>query len=140
MEGNDLTVDDCQLLRLPQVNDGRGSLSFIEAQRHVPFVFERIYYLYDIPCGSMRGAHAHKQLEQLMIAISGSFDVELDDGFAKKTVHLSRPDEGLYICPMIWRDLKSFSDGAVCMVIASKKYDEADYFRSYGDFLEKRGA
>lgn len=135
-----MTVEDCKLVALPKLSDDRGSLSFVEARQHVPFAFERIYYLYDIPESSARGAHAHKKLEQLMIAISGSFCVELDDGFTKKSVSLSRPDQGLYICPMIWRDLTSFSEGAVCMVIASQKYDETDYFRNYEEFIEKRGA
>lgn len=131
-------VDRCELIALPRFTDGRGSLSFVEARVHIPFAFERIYYLYDLPEGAERGAHAHKALHQLMIPMAGSFDVVLDDGVRQRRVHLSRPDQGLYIRPMIWRDLENFSSGAVCLVLASEKYDEADYFRSYEEFVEAR--
>lgn len=131
-------VDRCELISLPRFTDARGSLSFVEARVHIPFAFERIYYLYDLPEGAERGAHAHKALHQLMIPMAGSFDVVLDDGTRQRRVHLARPDEGLYIRPMIWRDLENFSSGAVCLVLASEKYDEADYFRSYQEFVEAR--
>ena len=129
-----MSVDTCKLLSLPRFNDERGSLSFVEAEDHVPFPFERIYYLYDIPGEAKRGAHAHKNLQQLMIAMSGSFDVVLDDGTQQRQIHLSSPDQGLYISPMIWRDLRNFAPGSVCLVVASAKYDEADYFRNYDEF------
>jgi dTDP-4-dehydrorhamnose 3,5-epimerase-like enzyme len=126
----------CLLIDLPQIKDHRGNLTFIESERHVPFVIKRTYYLYDVPGGAVRAAHGHKSLQQLMIAMSGSFDVTLDDGFEKKLFHLNRSYMGLYISPMIWRDLNNFSSGAVCMVLASEYYDEGDYFRSYADFIQ----
>lgn len=133
-----MDVDKCTLISLPKFTDDRGSLSFVEAEVHVPFAFERVYYLYDLPEGAGRGAHAHKALHQLMIPLAGSFDVVLDDGARQRRVHLSSPDQGLYICPMIWRDLENFSVGSVCMVVASEKYGEDDYFRSYDEFIEAR--
>lgn len=131
-------VDACMLMPLPRFTDSRGSLSFVEAEVHVPFAFKRIYYLYDVAEGAERGAHAHKALHQLMIALAGSFDVVLDDGTGKRRVHLASPDQGLYICPMIWRDLENFAPGSVCLVIASERYAEDDYFRNYDQFLEAR--
>jgi hypothetical protein len=131
-----MNLEKCNLVELPRCSDLRGSLTFIESGVHIPFSFERVYYLYDIPKGADRGAHGHRALHQLIIAISGRFDVELDDGTAKKRFSLSRPDQALYVCPMIWRDLENFSADAVCMVIASAKYDESDYFRVYEEFLE----
>ena len=128
---------DCRIIDLPLISDQRGNLSFFEASRHVPFDFRRIYYLYDVPEGAERGGHAHKNLHQFMIAISGSFDVLLDDGKEKMQIHLDRASKGLYICPMIWRDIQNFSSGAVCMVIASEYYDEADYIRNYWEFLQE---
>jgi dTDP-4-dehydrorhamnose 3,5-epimerase-like enzyme len=129
-------IESCILIELPHIHDERGSLSFVESETHIPFGIERIYYLYDVPDTKVRGAHAHKKLHQLMIPISGSFDIELDDGLSKKTFHLSSPDQGLYICPMIWRDLSNFSNDAVCLVLASEKYDEHDYYRLYDHFIE----
>lgn len=123
---------------LPRFSDARGNLTFIENQNHIPFDIQRIYYLYDVPGGAERGAHAHKDLEQLIIAISGSFDVVLDDGASKKRFHLSRPYNGLYVCPMIWRILENFSPGSVCLVLASSLYDEDDYYRDYEEFLRAR--
>jgi dTDP-4-dehydrorhamnose 3,5-epimerase-like enzyme len=130
------SIHQCQLIELPKISDPRGNLTFVESQKHIQFSFERIYYLYDVPGGSERGGHAHKDLHQLMIAISGSFDVHLDDGCEKKTVHLNRPYQGLLICPMIWRELDNFSSGAVCLVMASNYYDECDYYRHYDDFIK----
>jgi dTDP-4-dehydrorhamnose 3,5-epimerase-like enzyme len=127
---------DCRIIELPKIQDHRGNLTFIEAERHVPFEIKRVYYLYDVPGGSARAAHGHRSLNQLMIAMSGSFDVTLDDGREKKLFHLNRSYFGLYIPPMIWRDLDNFSSGAVCMVLASDYYDENDYFRNYDDFLK----
>lgn len=131
-------IQSCSLIELPHIQDGRGSLSFVESNTHIPFDIARIYYLYGVPDNKVRGAHAHKQLQQLIVPISGSFDIELDDGTSKKTFHLDRPDQGLYICPMIWRDLSNFSNDAICLVLASEKYDESDYIRDYKDFRDLR--
>lgn len=130
-----MPIGDCRLVELPKIFDRRGNLTFIEAGRHVPFDIKRVYYLYDVPGGASRAAHGHKALHQLMIAMSGSFDVTLDDGTEKKRFHLNRSYIGLYISPMIWRDLDNFSSGAVCMVLASDYYDERDYLRDYDEFL-----
>ncbi len=133
-----MSIDRCQILELPKMHDPRGNLTFIEGGVHVPFDIQRVYYLYDVPGGSERGGHAHKQLHQFIVAMSGSFDVVLDDGQYKKRVHLNRSYNGLYVCPMIWRELDNFSSGAVCMVLASTKYDEADYHRDYAEFMRAR--
>ena len=131
-----MSLKDCRIVELPKIPDHRGNLTFVESERHVPFALKRVYYLYDVPGGATRAAHGHKQLRQLMIAMSGSFDVTLDDGFEKKVFHLNRSYVGLYISPMIWRDLDNFSSGAVCMVLASEYYSEDDYFRDYEDFVK----
>jgi uncharacterized RmlC-like cupin family protein len=131
-----MNIDKCKLLDLPKISDPRGNLTFIEGGTQVPFDIERVYYLYDVPGGAERGGHAHKALEQLIIAISGSFDVIIGDGYSKKRIHLNRSYSGLYICPMIWRELDNFSSGSVCMVLASQIYDESDYYRNYEEFLE----
>jgi hypothetical protein len=133
-----MSLADCRLMDLPRVNDPRGNLTFIEGGRHVPFEIKRVYYLYDVPGGAERGGHAHKDLHQLIIAMSGSFDVILDDGAQQKRFHLNRSYFGLYVCPMIWRALDNFSSGSVCMVLASILYDEADYFRDYEEFRKVR--
>jgi len=130
-----MNIDLCKIVDLPKISDPRGNLTFIESGSHIPFDIERVYYLYDVPGGAERGGHAHKGLSQLIIAMSGSFDVVLDDGEKKKRVHLNRSYNGLYVCPMIWRELDNFSSGSVCMVLASNKYDEDDYYRVYGDYL-----
>ena len=127
-------IDQCRIIELPKISDPRGNLTFVESGRHVPFPIQRVYYLYDVPGGAERGGHAHKALHQLIIAISGSFDIHLDDGSAKKTIHMNRSYNGLYVCPMIWREIDNFSSGAVCMVLASEYYDELDYYRSYDAF------
>jgi dTDP-4-dehydrorhamnose 3,5-epimerase-like enzyme len=127
-------VDACRLRRLPTFGDHRGNLAVIEAMTDIPFEVRRVYYLYDFT-GVMRGGHAHKRLEQLFIALSGSFDVVLDDGRQKKTVRLSDPAEGLYVCPMIWREMQNFTPGSVCLVLASTHYDERDYLRTYEEFV-----
>ena len=129
-------LKDCRIVELPKIPDNRGNLTFVEAERHVPFEFKRVYYLYDVPGGATRAAHGHKELQQLMIAMSGSFDVTLDDGYEKKVFHLNRSYKGLYIAPMMWRDLDNFSSGAVCMVLASQYYTEDDYYRDYDAFLQ----
>jgi hypothetical protein len=131
-------LDICRVIDLPKIHEPRGNLTFIESNSQIPFAIERVYYLYDVPGGSERGGHAHKGLHQLIIAMSGSFDVVLDDGKDKKRVHLNRSYQGLYVCPMIWRELDNFSSGSVCMVLASNRYDEADYFRDYADFMRAR--
>ena len=128
-------ISHCKLIDLPKINDTRGNWSIIEGGKHIPFNIKRVYYLYDVPGGSDRGSHAHKKLHQFIVAMSGSFDVELDDGKEKKRFHLNRSFTGLYICPMMWRDLDNFSSGSVCMVLASDYYDENDYIRNYKEFL-----
>ena len=133
-----MSIDRCQILDLPKIHDPRGNLTFIEGGTHVPFDIQRVYYLYDVPGGSERGGHAHKELQQFIVAMSGSFDVVLDDGNKKRRVHLNRSYSGLYVCPMIWRELDNFSSGSVCMVLASNKYDEADYYRDYSEFIRNR--
>lgn len=133
-------VDQCRIVELPKISDPRGNLTFIEGGRHVPFDFQRMYYLYDVPGGAERGGHAHKALHQLIIAMSGSFDVLLDDGRNKKQFHLNRSYYGLYVCPLIWRELNNFSSGSVCVVLASNTYDEADYYRDYSEFLQAIGS
>jgi dTDP-4-dehydrorhamnose 3,5-epimerase-like enzyme len=129
------SINFCKIIELPKIHDSRGNLSFIEGNRHIPFNIARVYYLYDVPGGAERGGHAHKKLKQLIIAISGSFDIHLDDGIEKKSIHLNRSYQGLYVCPMIWREIDNFSSGAVCMVLASDYYDEDDYYRDYNTFL-----
>ena len=131
-------IDACKIVSLPKISDPRGNLTFIEGSNHIPFDIQRVYYLYDVPGGAERGGHAHKGLQQLIIAMSGSFDVVLDDGNKKRRVHLNRSYSGLYVCPMIWRELDNFSSGSVCMVLASNKYDEADYYRDYSEFIRNR--
>ena len=129
-----MTVENCKIIDLPKISDPRGNLSFIEGGQHIPFDIKRVYYLYDVPGGSDRGSHAHKNLHQFIVAMSGSFDVVLDDGKNKKIFQLNRSYYGLYVCPMMWRDLGNFSSGAVCMVLASEHYDETDYIRDYSQF------
>ncbi|TAG09859.1 MAG: WxcM-like domain-containing protein [Verrucomicrobia bacterium] len=129
------TLDSCCVIELPKVTDIRGNLTFVEGGRHIPFDIKRTYYLYDVPGGAERGGHAHKELHQLIIAISGAFDIVLDDGRAKKRFHLNKSYFGLYVCPMIWREMDNFSSGAVCLVLASNYYDESDYYRKYDDFI-----
>jgi len=130
-----MNIQDCKLIQLNKIAEPRGNLTFIEGGRHVPFDIKRIYYLYDVPGGAERGGHAHKGLQQLIVAMSGSFDILLDDGVRKKRFHLNRSYFGLYVCPMIWREMDNFSSGAVCLVLASNLYDPEDYYRDYGQFL-----
>lgn len=136
-EINDLIdLQECRLMHLPKILDERGNLSFIEAGRPVPFVIERVYWIYDVPGGETRGGHAYKSLQEFFVALSGSFDVVLDDGCKRKCVSLNRSYFGLYVPNMIWRHLENFSTNAVCMILASKHYSEEDYFRDYKDFIE----
>jgi hypothetical protein len=131
------SLKDCRLITLPKISDSRGNLTSIEVE-DCPFEFKRIYYLYDVPAESIRGGHAHRALSQLLIPLSGSFNVLLDDGNNKMEINLYRPFQGLLICPMVWRELNRFSSGAVCLVLASDRYDENDYFRVYEDFLRTK--
>jgi len=133
-------LDACRVIELPRVTDPRGNLTFVEGGRHAPFDIRRVYYLYDVPGGAERGGHAHRGLQQLLIAMSGSFDVLLDDGSARRRFHLNRSYYGLYVAPMIWRELDNFSSGSVCLVLASELYDEADYYRDYQQYLAAVGA
>ena len=130
-----MSLLDCKIVELPKITDPRGNLSFVEGGAHIPFEIKRVYYLYDVPGGADRGSHAHRKLSQFVIAMSGSFDVVLDDGRNKRRFHLNRSHYGLYICPMMWRDLDNFSSGAVCMVMASERYEESDYIRNYEQFI-----
>lgn len=130
-------TDEKGIINLPKISDVRGNLTFIEGNNHIPFEIKRVYYLYDVPGGETRGGHAHVETEQFMIAASGSFDVILDDGRnTRRVVTLNRSYYGLYIPQMTWRELENFSSGAVCLVLASTKYDEVDYIRNYDDFVE----
>lgn len=134
-----MSLEQCRLIDLPRIADPRGNLTFVEGSHHIPFDIERVYYLYDVPGGAERGGHAHKALRQLIIAMSGSFDVTLDDGRGKKTFHLNRSYMGLFVTEMIWRELSNFSSGSVCLVLASNCYDEDDYYRDYGAYVAALG-
>lgn len=129
---NNLTSGD--RINFPVNKDHRGNLSFIEGGNHIPFGIKRVYYLYDIPGGAERGGHAHKDLDQVIIAMSGSFDLVLDDGSGKKRIHLNRSHYGVYISRMVWREMENFSSGSVILVLASQEYDELDYIRDYDQF------
>lgn len=133
------SVYDCTILELDRHHSNRkGNLSVVENNQTIPFAIKRAYYLYDVPGGENRGSHAHKNLEQLIIAASGSFTVTLDDGKCKRSFFLNRPYQGLYVKPGIWRDLVDFSSGAVCLVLASDIYSIDDYIRDYNDFINYR--
>lgn len=125
------------LISLPVISDPRGNLAVIESGDHVPFGIARVYYLYDVPSGSVRAGHAHLALHQLLIAVSGSFDVRLHDGVSEEVVTLNRPHVGLHVGPMQWREIDNFSSGSVCLVLASTVYDEADYIRDFDTFLAR---
>jgi hypothetical protein len=135
---NSTSIYDGVMLPLSKVHNRAGNLTVIEGEENLPFSVSRIYYLYDIPSGETRGGHAHRELYQLIVAASGSFNVLLDDGSNKKIVTLNRPDYGLLVVPGIWRELLEFSSGAICLVLASHKYDESDYIRQYEDFISYR--
>ena len=128
------SLDDCEVLELPGIRDPRGGLTFLEGGKDVPFDIRRVYYLYDIPAGTRRAAHAHRALRQVYVALSGSLDVVLYDGRTERRITLSRPDQGLYLCPMIWRHVETESPGAVLLVLASDVYDESDYIRDRADY------
>jgi hypothetical protein len=130
------SVYNCSIIQLPKIHNRAGNITALENNISVPFNVRRVYYLYDVPGGEDRGGHAHKELEQFIVAASGAFDVLIDDGINKKIIHLDRPYIGLHIVPGIWRELLNFSSGSISLVIASHKYDEADYMRDYYNYLE----
>jgi uncharacterized RmlC-like cupin family protein len=131
-----MSLRECRIIDLPRIQDHRGNLTFVEGGQHVPFDIRRVYYLYDVPGGAHRGGHAHKELEQLIVAMSGSFDVVLDDGAEHKRFHLNRSYFGLYVPRMVWRELDNFSSGSVCMVLASTRYEESDYYRDHDEYVQ----
>lgn len=132
-----MSLDGCKIINLPKIEDCRGNLTFIEQAKHIPFEIKRVYYLYDVPGGGVRGGHAHKQQHEFIIAANGSFDVVLKDGVNEVRHHLNRSYYGLYVPTMIWRELDNFSSGSVCLVLASGLFDEEDYIRDYADFQKK---
>jgi dTDP-4-dehydrorhamnose 3,5-epimerase-like enzyme len=132
-------LDKCRLIELPKITDQRGNLTFVEEKRHIPFEIKRVSYIYDVPTGQNRGAHAHHRLQQFIVCLSGSFNVNLEDGHQKKTIQLSRPWQGLYIPNMIWAYESDFVHGSICMVLASEIYQETDYYRDYDLFLKAAG-
>ena len=134
------TINDCRFISLPRIVDPRGSLTFLEGNRHVPFEIARVFYLYDVPTEEGRGAHAHHTLQQMLICLAGSFDVEVDDGEFQARIHLNRPWKGLLIPPMIWAAEVNFDPGSVCLVLASDKYQESDYIRDHAEFMRARAA
>lgn len=128
------TAGEVKPIDLPRIHDPRGDLTFIEGGNHIPFDIARVYFLYNVPVDSERGGHAHRKLEQVLFALSGSFRITVDDGVSKQELWLRDPRRGLYISRMVWREMDSFSQGAVVMVLASRRYDESDYCRDYGQF------
>lgn len=133
-----MTVYDCSIIELPKISNRSGNITPIEGIKNIPFEIKRVFYTYDIPGGESRGAHSHKECHQFLIAASGSFEVLLDDGKNKRTVLLNRPFHGLHIPPGIWASEQGFSSGAICLVLASHKYDEQDYIRQYQNFLKHK--
>ena len=131
-----MTVYDCSIIEMPRIENVAGNITPIQGSENLPFDVERVFYLYDIPGGEARGAHAHKECHQFLIAASGSFEVALDDGKNKRTVMLNRPYFGLHIPPGMWAAEQGFSSGSICLVLTSHKYDEADYIRDYGEYLK----
>jgi hypothetical protein len=132
---SNVSVSNCRIIELPRIQNRAGNITPIENLKHIPFKISRVFYIYDIPGGEDRGAHAHKECHQFLIAASGSFKIELDDGIAKRTVMLNRPYYGIHIPPGIWAAEREFSSGAVCLVLVSHKYDENDYIRNYHEYL-----
>ena len=129
------SIYNCNVLTLPKVHNRAGNITALNNSKDLPFDVHRVYYLYDIPGGVLRGGHAHKELQQLIVAVSGSFDISIDDGLNKKTISLNQPYYGLHIIPGIWRELSNFSSGAICLVLASHIYDANDYIRDYSQFI-----
>ena len=130
-----MALNNCRIIELPKIQDQRGTLSFVESSNHIPFDIRRVFYIYDVASGSDRGSHAHKTLEQFVIAMAGGFSVALNDGKKKKRFALERSHYGLYVPPMTWVTIGDFVSGSVCMVLASERYDEADYIRDFDRFL-----
>jgi len=133
---NKTTVFDCTILQLPRIYNPAGNITAVNNGQEIPFDIKRIYYLFDVPGGEARGGHAHKELQQLIVAASGSFDIIINDGNVKRTFHLSRPYMGLYMPAGLWRELDNFSSGSICLVLASTIYEEADYIRDYNTYIE----
>jgi len=131
-----MNINNCQVVNLPKITDTRGNLTYVESGCHVPFDIKRVFYLYDVPGGADRGGHALKECHQFLIAMSGSFDVIVDNGTEKNRIHLNRSYYGLHIPPMIWREMDNFSSGSVCLALASTTYNAGDYYREYVDFLK----
>lgn len=129
------SIKDCRIIEIPKIYDPRGSLSVIENSGLLPYDVQRVYYIYDIPAGVVRGGHSHKECKEFLVALSGSFEVVLKDGKEEKMVTLNRPDRGLFITSGIWRELENFSSGSVCLVLSSEKYSEDDYVRDYDTYL-----
>jgi hypothetical protein len=133
-----VNLSSCRIIDLPKISDPRGNLTFVESSRHIPFDIKRVFYLYDVPGGANRAGHALKTCHQFIVAMSGSFDVILDDGGDKIRYHLNRSYYGLYVPPLIWREIDNFSSGSVCLALASDVYSENDYYREYEAFLQAR--
>lgn len=138
MSFKESNVYECSVIELPQISNRAGNITPLTSNEEIPFDIKRVYYLYDVPGGESRGGHAHKDLHQLIVAASGSFDVVLNDGRIKRTISLNRPNYGLYIKPGIWRDLTNFSSGSVLLVLASLPYSESDYIRDYKEFITSK--
>ncbi len=133
-------IEDCRVFDLPRITDPRGNLTFVEGDHHVPFPIKRVFYLYDVPTAASRGAHAHREQHQFLICLSGSFDVEIDDGNDRSVIHLNRPWKGLHVPPTIWAAEVNFDPGTLCLVLASDTFSEQDYIRDYDAFIESRRA
>lgn len=131
-----MRIKECKIVNLPKILDPRGNLTFVEGNNHIPFDIKRVFYLYDVPGGEMRAGHSNKYSEQFIIAMSGSFDVIVDDGFDKQTFSLNRAYYGLYLPTMVWREIDNFSSGAVCLVLTSTTYSAEDYIRDYDEYLQ----
>ena len=134
-----MNLSQCRIVDLPKISDPRGNLTFLEGDRHIPFQVKRVFYLYDVPGGAERAGHALRTCQQFLIAMSGSFDVILYDGKEKQRIHLNRSYNGLYLPPMIWREMDNFSSGSVCLALASELYSEDDYYRDYRKYLQAVG-
>lgn len=131
-----MLINGCKIVDLPVITDARGNLTFVESGQHIPFDIKRVYYLYDVPGGAQRGGHAHRGLQQLIIAMSGSFDIIVHDGHDSQRFQMNRSHFGLYVPRMIWREIENFSSGSVCMVLASEHFEEADYIRDFDEFRQ----
>ena len=129
-------MNTAKIIRLPKIEDVRGNLTFIESEHHIPFEIKRVYWIYDVPGGQIRGSHAYKELHEFIVALSGSFDVVLDDGKGKKKFSLNRSYYGLYVPNLIWRSLENFSTNSLCLILSSRHYSEDDYVRNYDEFLK----